>query len=231
MNNAADFQKMIGYEFQNPTLLKEALTHSSAANEKHSEDLNCNERLEFLGDAVLDLAVSRYLYDTMIDLSEGELSKLRSLVVCERSLSDCGQRLKIDEFIDLSRGEELSGGRKRPSIIADAVEALIGSVYLDGGFDAATSFVITIFNETIKKALSGELYKDYKTEIQELLQSKGKTDIKYVVDREKGPDHNKTFYISLWCHGIKLGVGEGKSKKEAEQNAAKAALEVEGVVF
>lgn len=225
------FIKNIGYEFNNVSLLEEALTHSSAANERAGQGLTSNERLEFLGDAVLNLAISNELFDRMGGLGEGQLSKIRAFIVCEKSLAECGRKLGIDRVILLSRGEEISGGRNRPSIIADAVEALIGSVYIDGGFERAASFVISVLKATIDKAISGNLYKDYKTEIQELLQSQGKTDISYKIEKEAGPDHDKTFSISLWNADKKLGQGKGKTKKEAEQNAAKAALEVRGIVF
>lgn len=229
MNETA-LEKKIGYRFRNRLLLKEALTHSSAANEKGHET-KCNERLEFLGDAVLNLLVSRHLYDRVEELKEGQLSKLRATIVCERSLAELGKTLGLDGILHLGRGEELSGGRERPSIIADAVEALIGSIYLDGGFDAATSFVIANLETTIEKAFSGRLFRDYKTEIQELLQGQGKMEIDYRIDNEIGPDHDKTFFISLWNGEKKLGEGKGKTKKEGEQNAAKAALVGEKFVF
>lgn len=190
-----------------------------------------NERLEFLGDAVLDLAVSRYLYDRRAGLEEGQLSKIRALVVCERSLADCARHLGLDAALKLGRGEDNHGGRQRPSILSDAMEALIGAIYIDGGFDTAASVVLFVLNDTIEQALSGSLFQDYKTEIQEILQAKGKTEIKYIIDREDGPDHDKTFFVSLWTEDVKLGEGVGKTKKKAEQNAAKAALEGQEFVF
>lgn len=224
------FETRIGYVFRDPQLLKKALTHSSATNETNGSGQN-NERLEFLGDAVFDLIISKYLYDNMAEVEEGQLSKLRALIVCERSLAHCGRRLNINDELRLGRGEDLNGGRNRSSILADAMEALIGAIYLDGGYDAATSFVITTFEDIIKKALTGNLYRDFKTELQEFLQARKEADIHYFVDREEGPDHDKTFYISLWDGKVKLGEGIGKTKKEAEQNAAKAALEGYEVVF
>lgn len=229
--NDFSLEKKIAYKFSNRLLLRQALTHSSAANEMgHGLD-KCNERLEFLGDAVLNLVISKHLYDRAEDLTEGQLSKLRATIVCERSLAERGKVLGLDGILHLGRGEELSGGRERPSIIADAVEALIGSIYLDGGFEAATSFVIATFEETIEKALVGRLFRDYKTEVQEILQGHGRMEIDYRMDNETGPDHDKTFFISLWNDGIKLGEGRGKTKKEGEQEAAKAALEGGKLVF
>lgn len=225
------FEERIGYVFKDPSLLRKALTHSSATNETANGVVENNERLEFLGDAVFDVIISEYLYNKMADVEEGKLSKLRALVVCERSLSECGKRLGINEELRLGRGEELNGGRNRSSILADAMEAVIGAIYMDGGFDAATSFVLSAFKTTIEKALSGMLYRDFKTELQELLQARKEVEIRYLVDREEGPDHDKTFYVSLWDGERKLGEGAGKTKKEAEQNAARAALEGYGVVF
>ncbi|MGI6733927.1 MAG: ribonuclease III [Anaerovoracaceae bacterium] len=225
------FEERIGYTFKDPALLRKALTHSSATNENTNGVAENNERLEFLGDAVFDVIISEYLYHRMTDVEEGQLSKLRALVVCERSLSECGKRLRINEELRLGRGEELNGGRNRSSILADAMEAVIGAVYLDGGFEAAASFVLSAFNTTIDMALSGMLYRDFKTELQEFLQAQKEVEIRYLVDREEGPDHDKTFYVSLWDGKEKLGEGAGKTKKEAEQNAAKAALEGYGVVF
>lgn len=234
--NEAILETKIGYSFHNPQLLTEALTHSSAANEKAGNDnagnqKKSNERLEFLGDAVLDLAVSRFLYDRRASLEEGQLSKIRALVVCERSLADCARHLGLDAALKLGRGEDNNGGRQRPSILSDAMEALIGAIYIDSGFDTAASLVISVLNDTIEKALSGSLFQDYKTEIQEILQAQGKAEIKYIIDREDGPDHDKTFFVSLWTEDEKLGEGAGKTKKKAEQNAAKAALEGQEFVF
>ncbi|GAB1476718.1 ribonuclease III [Bacillota bacterium] len=228
--NEANLESKIGYTFKNPALLTEALTHSSAANEntcahKPCNRMKSNERLEFLGDAVLDLAVSKYLYDRLSDLEEGQLSKIRALIVCERSLAECAKLLNLDKAIALGRGEDNNGGRLRPSILSDAVEALIGAVYIDGGFDIVASLAVTVLEDTIEKALAGLLFHDYKTEIQEKLQAQGMPEIKYLIDREDGPDHDKTFFVSLWDGAEKLGEGAGKTKKQAEQNAAKSALE------
>lgn len=226
-----ELEAIIDYEFKDKYLLENALTHSSYINEEIDKKLKNNERLEFLGDAIFDAIISEYLYKRMIDVEEGRLTKLRALVVCERSLAACGNRLGISRFIRLGRGEKNNGGRKRDSIIADAMEALIAAIYLDGGMEATREFVLTSFKATIESALSGKLHTDFKTELQECLQAKGNSDIMYKLDKQEGPDHNKTFYVSFWSNGNKLGQGRGRTKKEAEQNAAKAALEVIKVVF
>lgn len=223
--NELDFQKTIQYDFQNINLLKNALTHSSYINEGRSPQIGNNERLEFLGDAILDAVISDHLYSRLENVEEGELTKVRAIIVCERSLAACGARLSIGNYLRLGKGEENSGGRNRHSIVADAMEAVIGAIYLDGGWEAAHSFVIRIFSEMIEDAASGKLHMDYKTEIQERLQSHGEADISYVIEKEEGPDHDKTFYANLVFQGSVIGRGSGRSKKEAEQQAAKQALE------
>jgi ribonuclease-3 len=223
--NEPDFQKIIQYDFKNYSLLKNALTHSSYINEGKSPQVGNNERLEFLGDAILDAVISEYLYSRLEHVEEGELTKLRAVIVCERSLAACGTRVSIGDFLRLGKGEENSGGRKRGSIIADAMEAVIGAIYLDGGWDAVRDFIMRTFSELIEDAVAGKLHMDYKTEIQERLQSHGEADISYVIEREEGPDHDKTFYANLVFQGNVIGSGSGRSKKEAEQQAAKQALE------
>lgn len=228
--NRKDFSQIIGYSFQDHSLLENALTHSSYSHEGRQQEgrhraLEDNERLEFLGDSILNAIISEYLFTRVIDVEEGKLSKLRALIVCERSLAECGKGLGIGAYLKLGRGEENTGGRNRSSIIADGMEAVIGAIYLDGGLGPARAFVLSTFESIIERALTGKLYTDFKTEVQEYLQSKGMTEISYRLEREEGPDHSKTFYISLWADGNKLGQGRGSTKKEAEQNAAKAALE------
>jgi ribonuclease-3 len=223
--NELDFQKIIQYEFQNVNLLRNALTHSSYINEGKNPQIGNNERLEFLGDSILDAVISDYLYARMGNVEEGELTKMRAVIVCERSLAVCGSKLSIGEYLRLGKGEENSGGRKRGSIIADAMEAVIGAIYLDNGWDAVHRFVIRIFAELIEDAVSGRLHMDYKTEIQERLQAHGEAEISYVIEREEGPDHDKTFYANLVYKANVIGSGSGRSKKEAEQQAAKQALE------
>ncbi len=158
-------------------------------------------------------------------MEEGVLTKLRAVIVCERSLAACGIEASIGDYLRLGRGEENSGGRKRGSILADAMEAVIGAIYLDGGWNSAREFVIRTFADLIEDALSGKLHMDYKTEIQEKLQSHGEAAIHYVIEKEEGPDHDKTFYANLMFQGQIIGSGSGRSKKEAEQHAAKQALE------
>ncbi|MBE6031976.1 MAG: ribonuclease III [Clostridiales bacterium] len=223
--NSSKFYEALGYEFQDPSLLEQALTHSSFVNEDRKKGISDNERLEFLGDAVFDAVISERLYKDSVRFSEGRLTRIRARVVCERSLAECALKLGVGEHLYLGRGEERSGGRTRQSLIADAMEAIIGAVYLDGGWEAATEFVLRIFDPVIEEARAGRLRMDYKTELQELLQIHGSVEIHYQMDREEGPDHDKVFYMSIWSQGKRLGEGSGKSKKEAEQAAAKQALE------
>lgn len=223
--NEIEFQKIIQYDFRNVYLLKNALTHSSYINEGKPPQIGNNERLEFLGDAILDAVISDYLYNRLSNVEEGELTKVRAVIVCERSLAVCGAKASIGNYLRLGKGEENSGGRKRHSIMADAMEAVIGAIYLDGGWQTVYDFVIRIFSGLIEDAVAGRLHMDYKTEIQEILQSNGEADISYVIEREEGPDHDKTFYANLIYQGSLIGSGSGRSKKEAEQQAAKNALE------
>ncbi|QIB70701.1 ribonuclease III [Aminipila butyrica] len=223
-----DFQKNIAYQFQEGDYLEKALTHSSFVKEKEQRCGKDNERLEFLGDAVFDVIISEALYKLLTSDSEGRLTKLRASVVCEKSLAKQARRLELGKFLRMGRGEENMGGRERDSILADAMEAVIAAIFLDGGFEAAKAFVLQTFQETIENAVSGKLSRDYKTELQELLQTNGDIRIHYRVDKQEGPDHDKTFYVSLFVEGKTLGNGVGKSKKEAEQNAARYALESRG---
>lgn len=219
-------QEDLGYYFNDLSLLERALTHSSFAKEQKLSSYN--ERLEFLGDAYLDAIIGRCLYDHENEFDEGSLSKIRSRIVCEDSLLIIADKLLLSNYLYLSKGEKVSGGSKKKSILADAMEAIIGAVFLDGGYDATEKLVMNHFSEIIDKALEGNLFVDYKTLAQEKLQVKGKTTIiKYVVDRDEGPAHDKVFYIHLECDGEVLGHGVGKTKKEAERNAAKATLEME----
>lgn len=225
--NSEKLSEQIGYTFQNPELLRNALTHSSYTNERGHSGFKDNERLEFLGDAVFDAVISEYLYEKLEDVEEGKLTKLRALIVCERSLADRAERFRIGDYLYLGKGEEHTGGRKRISIIADATEALIGAVFLDGGWDSAKDMVLRNFMPVIEDALAGKLSRDYKTELQEMYQQRGSMEIRYATVREDGPDHCKIFTIGLWMNGEKVSEGSGRTKKEAEQNAAKAALKRE----
>ncbi|MCI5689160.1 ribonuclease III [Anaerovoracaceae bacterium 42-11] len=221
MNNG-DFEKKIQYTFKNKELLNKALTHSSFCREHGTEGKNNNERLEFLGDAFFDAIISVELYKLLEKVDEGKLTKTRALIVCEKSLAQVARRLDIGAYLNMGKGEEHSGGRQRESILADAVEAVVGAIYLDGGFEEVFRFVSREFAQTIEDALAGRLFTDYKTQVQEVLQKRGKkVIISYHLDKEEGPDHDKTFYVHLTCNGRVLGCGSGKSKKEAEQNAAR----------
>lgn len=218
------FQSGIGYHFSDTTLLEKALTHSSYTREHYLGREYCNERLEFLGDAFFDAIVGEELFRRLPSEEEGMLTKYRAAVVCSRSLASEGRKLGIGPVIKLGHGEDASGGRDRDSIIADAMEAVIGAVFLDGGYDDAKATVLSLFGSTISDAVAGKLHSDYKTEFQEKIQAGGPAAISYELEKETGPDHDKTFYVSLSVNGEIMGEGKGKTKKEAEQNAAKDAL-------
>lgn len=205
-------------------MLVTALTHSSFAQES-GESVKNNERLEFLGDAFFDAIIGEALFKFFPEKEEGFLSRARAAIVCEKALAIEGERLKIGEIIRLGKGEEKNGGRERESIIADAMEAVIGAVYIDGGFEEAKKTVLGIFADLLEDAKSGKfIVRDYKTALQEELQHHGIVDIKYIPQGEEGPDHNKTFTVRLEVDGQKMSEGKGKSKKQAEQCAAEAAL-------
>jgi ribonuclease-3 len=215
---------IINYHFNNPCFAELALTHSSVANEKKSNGIHSNERLEFLGDAVLELAVSKYLYHKYPELSEGELTKLRASVVCEPMLAKRAKLLNLGQELKISRGDEMTGGRDRESTLADLFEAVIGAVYLDGGFDEAERFIINELEGEIHDMRSRFMQADAKTTLQEVLQRNGPVTITYSVVSESGPEHNKTFTVNVSLNGNVLGCGTGRNKKEAEQHAAAEAL-------
>ena len=215
------FEEKIGYEFKNKTYIQTALTHSSFANE-HKE-FNYNERLEFLGDSVLGLVVSDYLFRARNDLPEGKLTRLRANVVCEESLSAVARKINLGDHLFLGKGEKASGGSDRDSILADATEAVIAAIYLDGGFDQAKDFILSNLRDTIAKNIDGNIFRDYKTILQEIIQgNNGK--ISYKLVGESGPDHNKEFEMQVKCGQETIGIGKGKNKKEAEKEAARDAL-------
>lgn len=224
MNKFKEFEEIIGYKFNNPSLLKTALTHSSYANENRSRQIIFNERLEFLGDSVLSLIVSNYLFENYKNMPEGMLTKARSTIVCERSLWQCALNIEMGKFLILGKGEELTGGRTRVSILADAYEALIAAIYLDGGFAVVREWLLGQLYDTILLAAKGKTFSDYKTELQEKLQAGGKAEIHYEVAGESGPDHRKSFLVHVFVDGKLSGIGEGNSKKNAEQEAARDAL-------
>ncbi|NMA67422.1 MAG: ribonuclease III [Clostridiaceae bacterium] len=218
-------ENRIGYNFKNKNYAINALVHSSFSNENQNFGFSSNERLEFLGDAILDFVFGLMLYDNKENFSEGQMSKMRALIVCEASLNNCAKKINLGELILLGRGEEANGGRERPSILSDAIEAIIGSIYLDGGMEEAEKFIRRILTETYEKAIKGILFRDYKTALQEELQKSGDIKIEYKLIESYGPDHSKTFKMSVYANNKAIGTGTGKSKKEAEQMAAKAALD------
>lgn len=224
-------ESRIGYVYKKKEYAINALVHSSFSNENRNFAGKHNERLEFLGDAILDFVMSLELYNNEHNFTEGEMSKMRALIVCEASLASCAQKIGLGDLIMLGKGEEANGGRKRPSILSDAMEAIIGSIYLDGGIDEAEGFIMNMLDDIYHKAVEGELFMDYKTALQEELQKSGDAEIQYKLIDSKGPDHLKIFTVSVYANGTSIGTGTGKSKKNAEQMAAKAALQALGVNY
>ncbi len=224
-----ELEDKIGYQFKNKNLLLQALTHSSYANEGKKHGRN-NERLEFLGDSVLSVIVAKHLFLKYKDIPEGELTKLRASLVCEKALDVFAQKLGLGEYLRLGKGEEMTGGRSRPSILADAFEAVIAALYLDGGYQAAQKFVLSFIPENLDVKSANQLA-DYKTTLQEIIQQNREEKIEYVLADEKGPDHAKVFTAEVLLNSNVIGVGEGSSKKQAEQNAAKEALKLMGYDF
>jgi ribonuclease-3 len=228
--NEGELLEKIGYQFRDMELLETALNHSSWINEQNLGKPSCNERLEFLGDAILEGFISELLYRRLPDVEEGELTKRRSYIVCEKSLFRSAGNFSLESFLNLGRGEEASGGRRRASVVADAMEALIGAIYLDGGRDAAERFVMEKFESVIAEAMaiSGDAVGDYKSRLQETLQAEGQVSIRYHVEKEEGPDHDKLFYVRVCKNGAVIGRGAGRNKKQAEQDAARQALQAAG---
>ncbi len=219
----SDLEKAIGYRFKNISLLQNALAHSSYANERWHNSLMSNERLEFLGDSILGMTVADYLYRNFPDRPEGELTRMRADMVCERTLAAVADRIGLGQHLLLGHGEEQGGGRSRPSILADAVESIIAACYLDGGFESAANFIRTfILCDVPVKQLHNV---DYKTTLQELVQQKKNQVLTYAMVGESGPDHDKQFLVEVSLNGTVVGEGTGRSKKKAEQDAARAAIE------
>jgi len=215
-----DLEEKLNYTFRDKSLLDNALTHSSFANEHHGAS---NERLEFVGDSVLGMVTAEYLYKTYPDLPEGRMTKLRAEIVCEQSLWEVADKLQLGKSLLMGQGEEISGGRKRHSILADCVEAVIDAMYLDGGIAPAKAFIDThILSKLTDTGIA--LVRDWKTELQELVQQKPGRSLSYELIGESGPDHMKSFTVAVRMNGTVVGSGEGRTKKEAEQNAAAAAL-------
>lgn len=219
-------EEKLGYKFKNINLLKNSLTHSSYANEVRG-GFSSNERLEFLGDSVLSVIVSDYIYKHYPNMPEGELTKLRASLVCEKSLCSFSRELHLGEFLMLGKGEEKGGGRERDSILADAFEAVLAAMYLDGGMEVARKhilrFVLPELNHT-----DDEVFKDYKTALQEIIQRNPEEEVTYILTGESGPDHDKLFTVEVHLNSNIIGKGSGKSKKQAEQSAAKQALQLMG---
>ncbi|MCD6123310.1 MAG: ribonuclease III [Spirochaetales bacterium] len=213
------FQKHVGIRFKSIDLLNLAFTHRSFANES-SENIENNEKLEFLGDSVLGLVTSEYLFLLLRNSNEGVLAKIKSFVVSENSLAEIAKKIKVDNFILIGRGEEYSGGRSKKALLADTTEAIIGAYYIDSGFNAARGFVLRLLLPEIEKVLENKHERDFKTLLQEYVQKKFKTHPKYRVVKKTGPDHDKTFWIEVAVQNKTYGPGKGKNKKEAEQSAA-----------
>lgn len=217
-----DFELKIGYNFKNIELLKTAFTHTSYANERK---ISSNEKLEFLGDAILEFVVSDYLYANYKKLKEGEMTKVRATVVCEESLHQVALKYHFDDLLYLGKGEKISGGNHKKAILADSVEAVIAAIFLDSGLEEAKKFILDNLKEAIEQSSKSVGQKDYKTVLQEKLQKHGTVHIEYSIIKEEGPDHDKTFVAEVKCNGKQLAVGQGNTKKQAEMEAARVALE------
>ena len=220
-----ELEKKLNYTFRDRKLLSEALSHSSYANEHRSAGLKSNERLEFLGDSVLGFVTAEFLFAQHPDLPEGDLTRIRAALVCEQSLFEVAQKLDLGRYLKLGRGEEAGGGRKRTSILADATEAVFAAVYLDGGIGAASALIHRVLLDAEREEVVEERRRDYKTALQELVQRTPGRTITYQLVEETGPDHCRVFVMEVSVDGQAAGRGEGRSKKEAEQAAARAALE------
>ena len=218
-----DLEAAIGYRFQNIALLQNALSHSSYANERWHDSLKSNERLEFLGDSILGMVTAEYLYRNFPDRPEGDLTRMRADMVCERALATVAERIGLGQHLLLGHGEEAGGGRKRDSILADAVESVIAACFLDGGMEPARQFIHTfvLTDVPVKKLRNA----DYKTALQELVQQKKNQSLSYALVGETGPDHDKQFAVEVSLNGRVVGRGTGTSKKRAEQDAARTAIE------
>ena len=219
-----ELEKKIGYEFRDSGLLQLALTHSSYANERGTK--KDNERLEFLGDSVLGFITAEYLFSTLSQRPEGELTKLRANAVCEKSLAQFAQEINLGDFVNLGKGEIMTGGRERPSILSDAFESVIAAIYLDGGMDEAKKFVLRFVSKSTTDTVQAT---DYKTMLQEVIQKNPDEHLTYALAAQSGPDHNKTFTVEVFLNSNCIGTGSGHSKKKAEQAAAKEALKLMGI--
>lgn len=219
-------EKRLQYKFNNINYLKNALTHSSYANEVR-DGFSSNERLEFLGDSVLSVIVSEYIFEKFPKMPEGELTRLRASLVCEKALCSFARELHIGDYLMLGKGEERGGGRERDSILADAFEAVLAAIFLDGGMTPAKEHIMRFVLRDVKHT-SDETFKDYKTTLQEIIQRNPEESVSYILTNQSGPDHNKSFTVEVRLNSNVIGVGSGSSKKRAEQMAAKQALELMG---
>ena len=220
-------EENLGYKFNNRDLLSNALTHSSYANETHCPG-GSNERLEFLGDAVLSIIVADYLFENFKNLPEGELTKLRASLVCEKALCEFSKQIELGKYLKLGKGELQNGGNERPSILADAFEAVLAAIYLDGGMQAARKHIMRFVLPEIQNHDS-DSFKDYKTSLQEVVQRNPEERLTYILIAESGPDHKKSFTVEVRLNSNVIGTGTGSSKRNAEQAAAKQALELMGI--
>jgi len=223
-----ELENAIGYSFKDISILDNALTHSSHVASR-SDFLLHNERLEFIGDSILDMIISLHLYRRCKSSPEGSLTRFRAVIVCEQSLYNAANRLNLGRYMLMSRGEENTGGRNRTSILADAFEALIAAIYLDGGIKKAKAFILEKLEETIKAAVESRIFSDYKSFLQEHIQKKNSGKLSYKLLKEEGPDHDKIFEVALYLNNTMIGSGTGHSKKDAQQAAAKAAIACLGV--
>ena len=219
-----ELEKKLNYAFRNPALLDEALNHSSYANEHRAAHMKSNERLEFLGDSVLGFVTAEFLFSRHPDLPEGDLTRIRAALVCEQSLYEVAKKLDLGSYLKLGRGEEAGGGRERTSILADAMEAIFAAVYLDGGVAEASALIHRVLLDVEREEVVKERRRDYKTALQELVQRQVGQELTYQMVGEQGPDHAKIFQAEVLLNGVSVGSGFGRSKKEAEQAAAKTAL-------
>ena len=226
-----ELEKKIGYTFKNRGLLMHAMTHSSYSNEEKAKghSISSNERMEFLGDAVLSIIVSKYLFDNLTGAQEGELSKIRSSVVCEKALASYAEEIDLGKYLLLGHGEEINNGRERPSILSDAYEALLAAMYIDAGIEEVRRFLLSYAVPLIEKTIREHSSTDYKTKLQQIVQQKPGETLVYIIVSESGPPHQKNFIAEARLNDSNvLGTGSGSSKREAEQNAAKDALKFFG---
>jgi len=228
MNDFSRLEKGLSYSFANKKLLAMALSHCSYANESSDKAFVSNQRLEFLGDSVLSIVCTEYLYTHLESYDEGELTRIRAAVVCEASLHEIAVKLQVGNYLLLGKGEERGGGRQRVSILADAMEAIFGAVFLDGGLEASKALILQFIPALVDIAQKGRLNQDYKTMLQEIVQKNQGEQLSYQLIGSDGPDHNKEFVVAACLNSNQLATGRGKSKKEAEQHAAREALKLMG---